>query len=96
MEHYGLQGNPPGLGREASMLALTTLSPTALSWVLGQQEALLRWGIESPDTCFSLYGFPMAILIPNTLVSCLQQRSADLPEKELRPQLQTLRRYSRH
>lgn len=38
MGHYGLQGNSLGLGREASMLALTTLSPTALS----QQEALLR------------------------------------------------------
>lgn len=67
------------------MLALTTLSPTALSWVLGQQEALLRCGIEPPGTCFSLHGFPVATLIPNTLVNCLQQRSADLPEKELRP-----------
>lgn len=63
MGYYGLQGDSPGLRREASMLALTTLSPTALS----QQEALLSWGIEPPGTCFSLYGFPVATLTPNTL-----------------------------
>ena len=45
------------------MLALTTLSPTALS----QQEALLSWGIEPPGTCFSLYGFLVTTLPPNTL-----------------------------